>query len=153
MILVSGCLAGQKCRYDGGSKTVDGIKEMVEKGEAIPVCPEQLGGLATPRPPVEIQSGDGNAVLDGKAIAKNSEGRDVTQNLIRGASDVLVIAKDNNVTKAILKTKSAACGCGKIYDGTFKGRLKDGDGVAAALLKRHVIKVITQDDCLEGKGG
>jgi uncharacterized protein YbbK (DUF523 family) len=122
------------------------LKELVEKGEAIPVCPEQLGGLPTPRPAAEIKGGDGTQVLSGKAKVVNSEGEDVTQKFVKGASDVLVVAKDKNVTEAILKTRSPACGCGGIYDGTFSGRVKKGDGVAAALLKKHGIKVTTEEE-------
>lgn len=145
MIIVSGCLVGHNCRYDGSSETVDKLKDMAEKKEAIPVCPEQLGGLPTPRPPQEIVGGDGNDVLAGRAKVMNSEGKDVTENFMKGASDVLVIAEDNNIKKAVLKSKSPACGCGKIYDGTFRGKLKNGDGVTTALLKKHGIKVVTEE--------
>jgi len=146
MILVSGCLIGQKCRYNMLSEEIPELKEMVEKGEAIPVCPEQLGGLPTPRPPAEIKGGDGIKVIAGKARVVNSEGQDVTQKFVKGASDTLVIAKDKNITEAVFKSRSPACGCGSIYDGTFRGRLRDGDGVAAALLKKHGIKVITEEE-------
>ena len=146
MILVSGCLVGQKCRYDGTSETIGRLREMVEVGEAIPVCPEQLGGLPTPRPPQEIRGGDGAAVLAGRARVIDSEGRDVTQSFMKGAGDALVIAEDNNIKEAVLKSESPACGSGKIYDGTFSNRLRDGDGVTAALLKRHGIEVITEEE-------
>lgn len=149
MILVSGCLAGQNCRYDGGTKTVPEIKDMVERGEAIPVCPEQLGGLTTPRPPAEIRGGDGSSVLSGHAKIINKEGVDVTVNYMRGASDVLVIAKDNNIELAVLKSKSPTCGCNKIYDGTFMGTLRQGDGITTALLKQHGIKVIDENTFIE----
>ena len=154
MIIVSGCIVGQKCRYDGTcAETVPELKEMVENGGAIPVCPEQLGGLATPRPAHEIRGGDGSAVLAGKAKVVDSEGRDVTQGFLKGAGDVLVIAKDNNAAEAVLKSKSPACGCGRIYDGTFSGKLKDGDGVTAALLKQHGIKVMTEEGFREKNEG
>ncbi|RLI96258.1 MAG: DUF523 domain-containing protein, partial [Candidatus Aenigmatarchaeota archaeon] len=88
MIIVSGCLIGQKCRYDGNAADdIPELKEMAERGEAIPVCPEQLGDLATPRPPQEIVGGDGKSVLSGSAKVMNKEGDDVTDSFIRGASD------------------------------------------------------------------
>lgn len=146
MLLVSGCLVGQKCSYNMVAVDIPKLKQMVEKGEAIPICPAQLGGLPTPRPPSEIVGGDGLKVINGKAKVKNSEGKDLTDKFIKGASDVLVIAKDNNVTKAILRTRSPQCGCGLIYDGTFSGKTRGGDGVTAALLKKHGITVLTEED-------
>jgi uncharacterized protein YbbK (DUF523 family) len=146
MILVSGCLVGQKCSYNMVFEDIPRLKDMIESGEAIPICPAQLGGLPTPRPPSEIVGGDGLKVINGKAKVKNSEGKDVTEKFLKGASDVLVIAKDNNVTKAILRSRSPLCGCGLIYDGTFAGKTRSGDGVAAALLKKHGITVITEEE-------
>ena len=152
MILVSGCLVGMKCRYDGSmSEDNEKLREMVENGEAIPICPEQLGGLPTPRPEQEIAGGEGRDVLKGRAKVINKEGKDVTDMFLKGAGDVLVIAEDKNIKKAVLKSKSPACGCGRIYDGTFRGRLREGDGVAAALLKRHGIEVITEMEFKEGE--
>jgi len=145
MILVSGCLIGQKCRYNMLTEEIPELKQMVERGEAVPICPEQLGGLPTPRPPAEIKGGEGGHVINGRAKVINSEGIDVTKHFIKGASDTLVVAKDNNVTHAVFKTRSPACGCGKIYDGTFSGTLKEGDGVTTALLKSHGIKVVTEE--------
>jgi uncharacterized protein YbbK (DUF523 family) len=156
VILVSGCLVGQKCRYNMVCEEVKELKEMVDKGEAIPVCPEQLGGLPTPRPPQEIVGGSGADVLRGRARVINSEGMDVTKSFVKGASDVLVIAKDKNVERAVLKSRSPACGLGEIYDGTFRGRVKKGDGVTAALLKKHGIKVVTEEQFyghLQGAAG
>jgi uncharacterized protein YbbK (DUF523 family) len=146
VILVSGCLVGQKCSYNLVTDEIPELKELVDKGKAIPVCPAQLGGLPTPRPPSEIVGGDGLKVLDRKAKVINSEGQDVTEKFLKGASDALVIAKDKNVTKAVFRSKSPLCGKGQIYDGTFAGKTKDGDGVAAALLKKHGIKVITEEE-------
>jgi len=146
MLLVSGCLIGQKCRYNMLTEVIPELKEMVDKGEAVPICPEQLGGLPTPRPPAEIRGGDGIKVLSGRAKVINSEGVDVTKKFIKGASDALVVAKDNNVTEAVFKTRSPSCGCGGIYDGTFSGTMKKGDGVTTALLMRHGINVITEEE-------
>ncbi len=150
MILVSGCLVGMLCRYDGNASESNArLKKMVEDGEAIPVCPEQLGGLSTPRPIQEIQGGEGIDVINGKARVVNAKGEDVTKQFISGAGHVLAIAEDNNISEAVFRSKSPACGCGRIYDGTFRSRLKEGDGVATALLKRHGIKVMTETEFRE----
>lgn len=145
-MLVSGCLVGQKCSYNMITEDIPKLKDLVDKGEAIPICPAQLGGLPTPRPPSEIVGGDGVKVINGKAKVKNSEGKDVTEKFLKGASDALVIAKDNNVTKAIFRTRSPQCGCGMIYDGSFSGKTRSGDGVTSALLKKHGITVITEEE-------
>ena len=136
MILVSACLAGFKCKYNGESNTDERIVELVKKGEAIPVCPEQLGGLPTPRVPSEI--------ISEKVISKN--GDDVTEQFNRGAAITLEIAKLYNCTEAIFKSRSPSCGSGKIYDGTFSGTLINGDGITAKLLKENGIKVRTEEE-------
>lgn len=146
MIIVSGCLVGIPCRYDGTSETVEKLKQMVEKGEAIAVCPEQLAGLPTPRPGAEIYGGDGKDVIAGRCMVFNSEGDNVTEIFLKGAGDTLVIAEDKNVELAVLKSRSPSCGSGVIFDGRFAGRLKKGDGVTAALLKRHGIRVVTEEE-------
>lgn len=135
MKIVSACLSGVHCRYDCKAQTRSSIEEMVQNGDAIPVCPEQLGGLPTPRPPAERI---GDRVL-------TNQGADVTAEYQRGAQEALRIAKLTGATEALLKSKSPMCGCGKIYDGTFSGNQKDGDGVFAELLKNHGIKVTTID--------
>jgi uncharacterized protein YbbK (DUF523 family) len=112
----------------------------------IPVCPEQLGGLSTPRARQEIQGAFGEAVLDGKCRVKNKNGEDVTRELLQGAKETLEIARHYGVTEFIGKAKSPSCGCGKIYDGSFSGKLTDGDGVTTALLKRNGIEVITEEE-------
>jgi uncharacterized protein YbbK (DUF523 family) len=136
MIIVSACLAGIKCRYDGKSKPCQKVIELVKQGKAIPVCPEQLGGLPTPRIPSEQK--------DKKVITK--DGKNVTKNFKQGAETALQITKENNCNKAILKTKSAACGYGKIYDGTFSGKLINGNGVFAKLLEKNGITIQTEND-------
>ena len=136
MKLCSACLLGTKCRYDGESKPNDKVIELAKKETLIPVCPEQLGGLPTPREPAEQRGG--------KVITKT--GRDITKNFIRGAEQVLRLAKLFSTKEAILKQKSPSCGCGKIYDGTFSDGLIEGDGITAALLKKNGIKVITEED-------
>lgn len=140
MIVVSKCLTGECCRYDGKSKPDPEILALVKRGEAIPVCPEQLGGLPTPRTPAELQ-GDGSAVLEGRARVITADGRDVTKEYVCGAYKALRIANEAGAKKAILKSKSPSCGSGEIYDGSFSRRLTAGDGVTAALFKRAGIEV------------
>jgi uncharacterized protein YbbK (DUF523 family) len=135
MKIVSACLSGVHCRYDCKAQARADIEAMVKNGEAIPVCPEQMGGLPTPRPPAERV---GDKVLTDK-------GADVTAEYNRGAEEALQIAKLVGATEALLKSKSPMCGCNKIYDGTFTGATKDGDGVFAELLKKHGIKVTPID--------
>lgn len=130
-ILVSACLLGTPCRYDGKSKPCPAVLALQDRYDWIPVCPEEAGGLPTPRLPSERQ---GNRVC-----MKN--GRDVTQNYQNGAIAALQIAQAHGCAIAVLKEKSPSCGCGKIYDGTFTNTLINGDGITAALLKQHGIRV------------
>jgi len=136
MKIVSACLAGIKCKWDGKSKSCQKVIELVRQGKAIPVCPEQLGGLTTPRAPAE-QTGN-------KVFTK--DGEDVTVQFEKGAKEALKIAKLANCNEVILKSKSPSCGSGKIYDGTFSGKLIDGDGVFVKILKKNNIKVLTEDE-------
>ena len=136
MIIVSACLAGLHCRYDGGEKSCKGVIHLVMEGKAIPVCPEQLGGLATPRMPAEI--------IGNKVITK--DGIDVTGEFNKGAQEALQLAKLVVARKAILKANSPSCGSGKIYDGSFSGTLVDGDGVTADLFKKNDIEVKTEEE-------
>ncbi|MCR5611168.1 MAG: DUF523 domain-containing protein [Clostridiales bacterium] len=144
MIVVSKCLTGCPCRYDGKSKPDPAIAALVLRGEAIAVCPEQLGGLPTPRVSAEL-TGTGGDVLDGKARAVTRDGRDVTEAFVKGAYEALRIAKKTGAERAILKSKSPSCGCGAVYDGSFTGSIVPGDGVAAALFKRNGIIVEVSD--------
>lgn len=141
MYLVSSCLAGIRCRYDGKCSENEHIIEMVKQGKAIPVCPEVLAGLPIPRPCCEIASLDGDNI---KVISK--EGKDVTKEFLTGAEKALEIAKIVGVKKAILKSKSPSCGCGQIYDGTFSGKLIPGNGLTADLLIKNGIEVLTEND-------
>jgi len=136
MKLVSACLLGMKTRYDGQCKPNEKILELAKKEVLIPICPEQLGGLPTPREASEQK--------DGKVFSIS--GKDVTENFENGANEVLKLAKLFGITEAILKQKSPSCGCGKIYDGSFSGKIIEGDGVLAAVFKRNGIKVITEED-------
>lgn len=142
-MLISACLLGVNCRYDGGnSRDKDAIKRH-QHDELVPVCPEEAGGLPTPRPAVEIVGGDGNDVLDGKARVLTAEGVDKTEEFLKGAQIALELAQSEGATSVLLKSKSPSCGCGEIYDGTFSKTLSYGDGVTTALLKRHGIEVIS----------
>ena len=133
--LVSACLVGANTRYDGTSRQDPIITELIREGRAIPICPEQLGGLTTPRRPSEILGGNGCDVLAGTARVLNDLHEDVTDAFIRGAKETLKLAKTWQVAGAILKARSPSCGISQIYDGTFQGRLKPGPGVTAALLQ------------------
>lgn len=146
MILISACLAGVNCKYNGRNNYAEEFEKMVARGEAIPVCPEQLGGCTTPRPPVEIPGGTGADVLDGKCAAIRKNGEDVSAELIKGAEETLRIAQMAGAGRAVLKAKSPSCGCGIIYDGSFTGKMKKGNGVTAELLLRNGIMVTTEED-------
>ncbi len=140
-VIISACLLGVHCRYDGGHSRNETALQHRETYQLIPVCPEEAGGLPTPRPPAEIVGGDGTDVLDGKAKVMTADGVDVTEAYLRGARHALAVAQSHDATQVILKARSPSCGCGNIYDGTFSGTLTSGDGVTAALLKRHGITV------------
>lgn len=144
--LVSACLLGVNCRYDGQNELNEKVTRLAAQEVLIPVCPEQLGGLGTPRESMGIIGGGGSEVLDGKARVVDRSGKDVTENLVRGAEEVLKIAKSLGVKDAILKAKSPSCGCGKIHSGAFSDMLVKGNGVTAELLKRNGIHVITEDN-------
>jgi uncharacterized protein YbbK (DUF523 family) len=146
MKLVSACLVGVNCRYDGKNNLNRKVIEICKKEGMVPVCPEILGGLSIPRGHFEIRNGSGLDVLNGKARVFEKNEKDVTEMFLKGAKETLKIARILKVKGAIMKSKSPSCGCGKIYDGTFSGRLIEGDGVTTALLKREEIKVITEDD-------
>ncbi|MFH0881579.1 MAG: DUF523 domain-containing protein [bacterium] len=137
--LVSACLLGVRCRHDGGHSKADIIGTFSEEVDLIPVCPEQLGGLSTPRPPVQLSGGDGGDVIDGKArVLGVDDGEDRTAELLRGASTVLDLARLYGVKEAYLKGRSPSCGCGAVW---CDGEKVAGDGVTTALLKRHGIQV------------
>lgn len=142
MDIASACLAGVKCRYDGEARPDDRIMEMYRQGQVKLVCPECLAGLISPRCPSEIVGGDGADVLEGRARVLAGDGGDRTAEFIKGAELTLEAAKKHRVRRAWMKAKSPSCGCGRIYDGTFSGTLRAGDGVTAALLKKNGIVVI-----------
>ena len=130
-ILISACLLGVRCRYDGASKPHPLAEELAKRHELIPVCPEQMGGLPTPRPPAERQ---GERVV-------SVEGVDVTEQYRRGAEETLRLCRLFGCEAAVLKERSPSCGRGAVYDGTFTGTLTDGDGVTAQLLQEAGVSV------------
>ena len=133
VLLVSACLLGLRCRYDGQSKRMDGLERLLALPiSLVPVCPEVFGGLPTPRMPAERQ-GERVRALDG---------RDVTENYRRGAEEALRLAQLLGARTALLKERSPSCGCGEIYDGTFTGTVVEGWGVTAELLRREGIPVL-----------
>lgn len=140
MILVSACLAGVACRYDGKANTQEEIVALVKAGKAMAVCPEVLGGLETPRHPCE-------QVYDPKGQLKiiNNQGQDCTAAFEKGAEITCQIAKLIDADTAVLKQRSPSCGCGKVYDGSFSGRLIEGDGLAAQKLKKMGIRVLSEE--------
>ncbi|MBQ8344631.1 MAG: DUF523 domain-containing protein [Clostridia bacterium] len=135
-LIVSKCLLGYPCRYDGKSVPSQAVIDLQNKYELVPVCPEELGGLLTPRIPAEI--------VGDRVIRK--DGKDITLEYTSGAVAALEIARENNCTVAILKSKSPSCGKGKIYDGTFSGRLTDGDGICVSLFKENNIDIFTENE-------
>ena len=130
-LLVSACLLGVRSRYDGASKPHPLVEELAKRHTLIPVCPEQLGGLSTPRPPAERQ-GD-------RVVA--TTGADVTEQYRRGAEEALRLCRIFGCEAAVLKERSPSCGYGAVYDGTFTGTLTAGNGVTAELLTAHGISV------------
>ena len=147
MKLISACLLGIRCAWSGDDKYKNEQAIELSKVETlIPVCPEQLGGLATPRAPQEIQGGVGEDVLNGKCRVMNKNGEDITREFIKGAEETLKIACQPNVKEFIAKSGSPSCGCSQIYDGSFSGKLIDGDGVTTALLRRNGVKIIPEED-------
>ena len=143
--LVSACLLGVRCRYDGTSAREPKLLKLAKKERLVPICPEQLGGLPTPREPAWIVGDDGSDVLKGVAKVISRSGGDVTENFRRGAEEALRVAKLFGAREAILKARSPSCGCGKIREPFSFDKLREGDGVTAALLKKNGIKVVSEE--------
>ena len=142
MDIVSACLIGEECRYNGSSCTDEKLKKMYENGKLTAVCPECDAGLRTPRNPMEIVGGEGEDVLAGRARVVSKDGRDFTHEFIEGAKTAMDEAKEHGAERAYLKSCSPSCGCGRVYDGSFSGTLRKGDGVTAAMLNKNGIMVI-----------
>lgn len=139
MILVSACLLGKNCKYNGGNNLCRKVIEFLKDKEYTEICPECMGGLSTPRAPSEIK--------DGKVFSEN--GTDVTREFLKGAEESLKLAKEYGVSMAILKQGSPSCGCGRIYDGSFSGNKIKGMGITAKLLKNHGLEILTEDDFVD----
>ena len=135
-VLVSACLLGCACRYDGASKAHPEVLRLARECTLIPVCPEQLGGLPTPRPPAERQ----------REQVLTEDGRDVTAQYRKGAEEALRLAKIFGCECAVLKERSPSCGCKGVYDGTFSRTLRPGMGVAAELLAKNGIAVYGESE-------
>lgn len=133
--VVSACLAGERCRYDGGSSPCAAVMEMVGQGRALAVCPERLGGLPTPRTPAEIR---GDRVI-------MRDGTDVTEAFTRGAEEALRRAVAEGCEAAVLKARSPSCGAGVIYDGTFGGVRIPGDGIFARMVREAGFLIETEE--------
>lgn len=138
-LLISACLIGQNCRYDGGNTLLKSLSKLQDKYELVPVCPECLGGLLVPRLPSERHG----------ALVLLRNGGDVTREFTKGAEIALSIAKNSHITKALLKEKSPSCGTKQVYDGTFSRTLIPGTGVTAELLKKNGIKVYNENEIEE----
>ena len=135
-ILVSACLLGNNCRYDGKSVPCRQVMDLAQKHRLFPVCPEQMGGLPTPRLPSEI--------VNGKVL--RSDGVSVDGEYRRGAEAALKTVLDNGITLAIMKSASPSCGNGRIHNGRFDGGMTDGDGITTALLREYGITVINETE-------
>jgi len=150
--LVSACLLGVACRFDGQSCPSPELDGLATRGKVVAICPEVAGGLPTPRLPAEIEGAyaglDGYAVLDGRTRVVRNDGVDVTAEFVQGAQVALALARQLGVRQAILKSDSPSCGAGRIHGGRFAGKLVPGDGVTTALLRRNGIHVINETDLL-----
>lgn len=144
-ILVSACLVGCACRYDGKAKASESVLALANTHTLIPFCPEIYGGLPTPRLPCECK--------DGRVL--RADGTDCTNAYEKGAAEALALCKTLDIRTAILKARSPSCGCGEIYDGSFTGRLVRGDGVTAARLLQNGVAVFHEENCsvLQGENG
>lgn len=149
MILISACLAGVNCKYNGSHNLNPIGKQLVAEGRALPVCPEQLGGLPTPRRPAEIRGGDGRDVLLGRARVLDQSGADVTQEYLYGAENTLYLAQATGARTAIFKERSPSCGVEIIYDGSHRGSTSRGSGVTTAKLRENGITVVSEEDYLK----
>ncbi len=147
-ILVSACLLGAPVRYDGTGKPLahPRLARWQAEGRLVPVCPEMLGGLATPRPAAEIAGGDGDAVLSGHARIRTRDGHDVTAAFLSGAEAARALAAAHGCRFALLMQRSPSCGSRTIHDGSFSGALIPGRGASAAVLARAGVAVFGSDE-------
>ena len=136
-VVVSACLLGENCKYNGGNNYSDAVAEFVKGREVIPVCPERLAGLGVPREPIEIVDG----------IVRHKDGTSVDEALRKAVAEILAQLDGQDIECVILKSRSPTCGVKQVYDGTFSGKLVDGMGVLAAALREKGYKVVDSEDC------
>ncbi|HSX69782.1 MAG TPA: DUF523 domain-containing protein [Pseudomonas sp.] len=149
-LLVSRCLLGHRVRYDGGAHgPYDLLQQWQNEGRLVPLCPEVAGGLPTPRPPAEIPGGQGGGVLEGRLPVLTDDGEDVTAAFVAGAEIALRLVQQHGLRVAVLKARSPSCGNSHNYDGSFSGTLVEGEGVTAALLRRHGVRVFNEGQLAE----
>jgi uncharacterized protein YbbK (DUF523 family) len=148
--IVSACLAGVACRYDSGHSRHETVVRLVAEGRALPACPEQLGGLATPRAPAELRRGDGRDVLAGRAAVADASGRTISENFLKGAVEFTRLARTFGATGAVLRDRSPSCGHRRVY---IDGQLKGGRGVAAALLEAEGVALFSADRLKDEQSG
>lgn len=150
-VLISACLLGERVRYDARDAAVhdDVLDRWQREGRIVAICPEMAGGLPVPRPPCEIQGGEGADVLAGRAHVRTQSGADTTAAFRSGAEKALALAQRHGIRVAVLKERSPSCGSTQIYDGTFTGARIAGEGVTAALLRSHGIRVFSEAQLAE----
>ncbi len=142
-ILVSACLIGINCRYSGDSSLDEKLLKIAENAVLIPVCPEQLGGMKTPRNPAEFKKGNGKEILSGEKNIVDTKGNNVSEFFLKGAEEVLKIVKLLNIKKAILKERSPSCGSNFVY---LNGKVVEGKGVTATLLSQNGIEILSEKE-------
>jgi uncharacterized protein YbbK (DUF523 family) len=149
-ILVSACLLGLRTRYDGQGRRHQRVLDYLHQQDLrpVPVCPEQLAGLPTPRPPCSFQTGDGAALLDGHGVLLNADGLRLNDIFLRGALETMLLARLSGCRQALLKERSPSCGVHRVWCG---GQLIAGQGVTAALLGRNGLQVISEEDLPGGQ--
>ncbi|MFW6282264.1 MAG: DUF523 domain-containing protein [bacterium] len=146
MILVSACLLGTNCRYDGGNCLNNRIKETLKNYEYKAICPELAGNLSIPRSPAEIKGGSGESVLEGKSRVITKDGVDLTKNFLCGARKAIQGIEIDDIDFAILKERSTSCGVKEIYNGEFTGSLQKGSGVSTAYFISKDIIVFSEEE-------
>ncbi len=146
MILVSACLLGTCCNHEGQASPRAAVCELAEDARLVPICPETVGGLPTPRAAAEIVGGAGDDVLAGTARVQNTNGDDVTGAYLRGAAAAVELARATGATRAVLKARSPSCGAHETYDGTFTRTRRAGPGVTAAALRAAGVEVVSEED-------
>lgn len=150
MYLISACLCGVNCKYNGKNNLNEKCLKLLREGKAVLVCPEQMGGLTTPRIPSELIGSSKDIIEYSKGKILDKEGNDVSVQFIKGAEEALKIAKELGVKKAILKEGSPSCGSSFIYDGSFSGKKIKGEGITTYLLRKEGIEVISEEEFNKG---